>query len=105
MVDSIRATYGGVTQTAMLTVNPSTAPTLTAVSINPASVVDGNSTTGTMTLSAPAPSGGMVVTLSDNSAAVTIPASVTIAAGATSAGFTITTSSVTASTSATVSAT
>ena len=89
----------------MLTVNPSAAPTLTALSINPASVVGGNSATGTVTLSAAAPAGGMVVTLSDNSAAATVPASVTVPAGATSATFAITTTSVTAATSATISAT
>jgi hypothetical protein len=101
MVASIRGTFGGVTQTAVLTVNPTAAPTLSALSINPASVVGGNSATGTVTLSAAAPAGGVVVTLSDNSAAVTVPASVTVPAGATSANFTITTTSVTASTSAT----
>jgi hypothetical protein len=105
MVASIRGTFGGVTQAAVLTVNPTTAPTLSALSINPASVVGGNSSTGTVTLSAAAPAGGLVVTLSDNSAAVTVPASVTVAAGATSASFTITTTSVTAPTSATISAT
>src|SRR4029077_21102431 len=87
MVGSIRATYGGVTQTGVLTVTPSAASTLTGLSINPATVVGGNSTTGTVTLSAAAPSGGMVVTLSDNSASATVPASVTVPAGASSATF------------------
>ncbi len=105
MVAGLRATYGGVTQTAMLTVNPTAAPTLSALTINPANVTGGTSSTGTVTLSAPAPAGGLVVTLSDNSAAVTVPASVTVAAGATSANFTIATTSVTASTLATISAT
>jgi trimeric autotransporter adhesin len=105
MVGSIRGTFGGVTQTAVLTVNPASAPTLSALSVNPASVVGGGSSTGTVTLSAPAPSGGLVVTLSDNSAAATVPASVTVPAGATTATFTITTAAVAASTSATVSAT
>jgi hypothetical protein len=104
MVASIRGNFGGVTQTAVLTVNPSSAPTLSALSLNPASVVGGNSSTGTVTLSGPAPSGGLVVTLSDNSTAATVPSSVTVPAGATSASFTITTTSVTAATSATISA-
>jgi hypothetical protein len=105
MVASIRATYGGLTRTALLTVNPSAAPTLTALSISPASLVGGNSATGTVTLSDPAPAGGLVVTLSDNSTAVTVPASVTVPAGATDATFTITTATVAAATSATVTAT
>src|SRR5204862_244727 len=63
-----------------------------------------SSSTGTVTLSAAAPSGGAAVSLSDNSTATTVPASVTVPAGATSATFTVTTTSVTASTSATTSA-
>ncbi len=92
------------TQTAVLTVTPPVAATLSAISVNPTSVVGSNTSTGTVTLSAAAPSGGAVISLSDNSTAATVPASVTMAAGATSATFTITTSTVTASTSATLSA-
>jgi uncharacterized cupredoxin-like copper-binding protein len=47
----------------------------------------------------------VVVTLSDNSAAATVPASVTVAAGAISATFTATTTSVTAQTAVTITAT
>jgi hypothetical protein len=65
--------------------------------------VGGNASNGTVTLSAAAPSGGAVVSLSDNSTAVSVPATVTVAAGATSATFTITTTSVTTSTSAAIS--
>ena len=53
----------------------------------------GNSVTGTVTLSDPAPAGGAVVSLnSSNTAIATVPASVTISAGATSATFTVSTS-------------
>jgi hypothetical protein len=55
--------------------------------LNPTSVVGGNASTGTVTLSAAAPAGGAAVTLSDNSSAAGVPASVTVAAGATSAKF------------------
>lgn len=75
---------------------------LSAVSVNPTSVVGGNSSTGTVTLTAAAPTGGAVVTLSDNSAAATLPTSVTIAAGATNATFTVTTNAVTTATTATI---
>jgi hypothetical protein len=69
-------------------------------------VTGGNSSTGTITLSGPAPTGGLVVTLaSNNTAAATVPASVTVPAGATGATFTISTKAVTASTGVLVSAT
>ena len=79
---------------------------LTAVTVNPTSVVGGNASTGTVTLSGGAPSGGAVVSLgSSNTGVATVPASVTIAAGATSATFSATTAAVGPSTSVTLSAT
>jgi hypothetical protein len=104
---TISATYGGVLGTATLTITPTGTPptvTVSALSLNPASVVGGNASTGTVTLSGVAPSGGAAVTLSSNNAAATVPASVTVAAGATTATFTVSTTSVTASTTATISA-
>ncbi|HEY6194098.1 MAG TPA: hypothetical protein VI504_03575 [Candidatus Eisenbacteria bacterium] len=80
--------------------------TLSAVSLNPASVTGGTSSAGTITLTAAAPSGGLVVKLASNRTTVArVPASVTVAAGASSAAFTATTSAVTAATSATITAT
>ncbi len=68
-------------------------PVLTSLTVNPSSVVGGSPSTGTVTLSGPAPAGGAVVSLSsDNTLAATVPASVTVAAGATSATFPVTTS-------------
>jgi Domain of unknown function (DUF4082)/Bacterial Ig domain len=99
---TITGTYG-VARTATLTVTP---PTLTSVSLNPTSVLGGNSSTCTVTLTGRAPTGGAVVTLSsNNTAAATVPASVTVAAGATTATFTVTTSVVASSTTATISGT
>ena len=52
----------------------------------------GSSTTGTVTLTEPAPTGGMVVTLTNQYPAyVSVPATVTIPAGSTSATFTVST--------------
>jgi hypothetical protein len=102
---TISASLNGTTRSANLTVNPSTGTRLSAVFLNPASVGGGNPSTGTVTLNAPAPSGGAAVTLSSNNAAAAVPASVTVAAGATSATFTVATTSVTAATTATISAT
>jgi hypothetical protein len=97
---------GSPERQALLLITPGSAqtPTLSSLSLSPSSVVGGNSSTGTVTLSAAAPSGGATVSLSDNSSATTVPASVTVPPGATSANFTVTTTSVTASTSATISA-
>src|SRR5215210_7456834 len=82
------------------------APSLAGIALNPASVVGGNTSEGTASLTSAAPSGGAVVTLSSsNTSAATVPASVTVPAGALSATFTVSTASVTASTSLTISGT
>jgi len=78
---------------------------LSSLALNPASVTGGASSTGTVTLSSAAPTGGASVALqSSNTSAATLPASVTVAAGATSATFTVSTTSVGADTSSTISA-
>jgi len=83
-----------------------TTPALSTVALNPSTLVGGSGSTGTVTLTAAAPGGGAVVSLSSgNTAVATVPASVTIAAGATSATFAATTSTVTASTPVTITAT
>ena len=80
-------------------------PVLASLSVNPSSVVGGSPSTGTVTLSGPAPAGGAVVSLSSgNTSAATVPASVTVAGGATSATFAVTTSAVSGSTAVTISA-
>jgi hypothetical protein len=99
---NITASYGGVVKTAPLTVAPIA---LSAVTLTPASTAGGNNVTGNAILNGPAPSGGAVVTLSDNIAATNVPASVTIPAGASSRTFTITTAIVSANQSGSVTAT
>src|SRR6266403_1845959 len=84
---------------------PPGSPTLSSIALNPTSVTGGSPSTGTVSLSGPAPSGGAAVSLSsDNTTAATVPASVTVTAGASSATFTVSTSSVTTSTSVNISA-
>jgi subtilisin family serine protease len=78
--------------------------TLYSIGLNPTSVNGGSSSTGTVTLSGAAPSGGAVVDLSSGGSAATVAANVTIAAGATSTTFTVTTSAVTAATPVTITA-
>jgi len=84
--------------------NPPGAVTLSSVEVNPTSVTGGSSSTGTVTLSGPAPGYGVTVNLSSSATAATVPASVSVAGGASSATFTVNTSSVTASTPATITA-
>ncbi len=101
---TITASGGGLTQSAVLTVMPATpAASLSAITLNPTSTRGGNDVTGTATLSSPAPSGGVVVTLtSSNSSLASVPTSVTVPAGATSASFSIRTHSVSNTSSVTI---
>ena len=104
---AISAAYGGVSRSATLTVTsaPPPAPTLSSLTLNPTSVIGGlQSSTGTVTLSGPAPAGGAQVAVSSNNGAASVPSSVAVPAGATSATFTVNTSVVLISTSATISA-
>src|SRR3989442_6288037 len=101
---SISGTFGGVTRTAVLTVNPvPAAPSLSSVTVNPTSVVGGAASTGTVTLTTAAPIGGALVTLSSsNTTVATAPPSVTVLAGALSANFSISTTAATAATPVTI---
>jgi hypothetical protein len=81
-------------------------PFLNGVAINPTSVTGPASATGTVTLSAAAPSGGATVTLQGSpSGAVSVPAQLVVPAGQSSGTFTVTLNAVTASTSVDVAAT
>jgi Beta-propeller repeat len=71
-------------------------PTLAGLSLNPGSVTAGAPATGTVTLSSAALIGGAVVTLADDSASVSVPASVTVPAGASSATFAVSTNAASA---------
>jgi hypothetical protein len=105
---TISVSGAGVTKSATLTVNPDQPPpaSLSSLALNPASVVGGNTSQGTVTLTAAAPSAGAVVALSSgNTAVATVPASVTVPGGATSASFTVTSKVVTASAPVTLGAT
>jgi hypothetical protein len=99
---TIHADYGGVDVQTTLTVAPST---LHSITVNPATVPGGQSSTATITLAQPAPSGGVVVTLKSNTSVATLPQSITIGTGQSTGTATITTTSVTNSTVATITAT
>ena len=79
---------------------------IASLSLSPATVLGGNSVTGTVTLSGPAPTGGVLIDLSSsNTSAATVSGSVTVSAGETSATFTVVSLPVAATTSVTISAT
>lgn len=68
---------------------------LSSLTLNPTSVKGGDNSQGTVRLTAPAPSGGAVVSLaSANTSVATVPSSVTVSAGQTSKNFTVSTRSV-----------
>ncbi|HEY5970675.1 MAG TPA: Calx-beta domain-containing protein [Pseudoxanthomonas sp.] len=77
---------------------------LTAVGASPNPVIGGQSSTGTVTLSATAPAGGATIALASASSAFAVPASVTMAQGASSATFPITTATSTITATGTLSA-
>jgi hypothetical protein len=104
---TISAVYSGATKSASLTVTPPPPPpvTLSSLTLNPSSVIGGlQSSTATVTLSGPAPAGGVQVKLSSSNGSAGVPFSVFVPAGATRATFTVNTSIVLISTSATISA-
>lgn len=99
---TITAKTGSTTRTAALTLKTATP---SSVSFDPKSVMGGSPTTGTVTLTGPAPTGGLTVTLSSNKAEVTVPANVVVTAGAATASFAVNTANVTANLTASVTAT
>ena len=85
---SVTASFNGTTsQSPALTV---IRIALSAISLSASTVVGGNAVAGTATLTAPAPGGGAVVTLTAGDP-LTVPASVTVPAGASSATFSVAT--------------
>ena len=101
---TVTAQAGSATQTAALEIDPASQAQLSLFSVAPSSVQGGVSLTGTLGLSAPAALGGVNVQVSSDGAAVTPPSVVTIPFGSGSTTFSIPTSVVTASQTATLTA-
>jgi RHS repeat-associated protein len=98
---TISGSLNGVTRTTLLRL---TYPS--SVAVSPTWVVGGQSATGTVSLTGPAPASGVAVTLSSsNPAVVSVPASVSIASGANTVSFTATTTAVPTHTDVTITAT
>jgi len=70
----------------------------------PAGLVGGGPSTGTATVTLPAPSGGLALTLSSSDPSATVPASVTVPSGSRSVDFPVTSRSVAADTMAVITA-
>jgi uncharacterized protein (TIGR03437 family) len=101
-------TLGGVAglQTLYIAVqSASPTPQVQSLTFSASSVAGGGTIQGTVALSTSAPPGGVVIALSSNSSAASVPATVTIPAGATSVTFTISTSSVSSNQAAMLTAT
>jgi len=100
---SIRASYGGVTKAATLTI--SRIPTaLVSVAVTPPATVGGAALAGVVTVS-PAPASPLFIALSSsNPNAATVPANVLVPGGGTSAMFKVTTKPVSASAGVAISA-
>jgi len=89
---NILATYNGVTKSAAISLLPQTSAVLVSLTLNPTAVVGGATSIGTVALSAPAPSEGIVVQLSSSHPyRAVVPATVTILSGSSTANFSITT--------------
>jgi len=103
----IQASYGSSDSGlhgAVLRVDPDVpaTPSLLAFGVNPSSTTAGGSVRGTVGLVTPAPPGGATISISSNTPAAQVPASVTIAAGNSATTFTVGTSAVGSFTSATI---
>ena len=83
---------------------PSGVPQLSSVTASPSVVTGGQNSTGTVSLTAPAPAGGATIALGSDKPSATVPANVLVSAGAGSAAFPIATTPVAASVTATISA-
>lgn len=99
---TITGSYGGVTQTANLTVDEAA---VTSVTVVPTNLVGGATATGTVALSGKAPSGGISVTVGSSDPSTMVPSQVVVPAGKSSQTFKVTTQGVATSTSVTITAT
>jgi len=102
VVAFVSATLGTSTQKAALTINP---VSLTSVGLSPATTVGGYPVAGTVTLSGPAPKGGVKVQLESSDSTVGVPSSVTVQEGQSSATFAVSSKRLAAPLTVTITAT
>jgi hypothetical protein len=84
---------------------PQGQPSLNSLAINPSTVTGGQAAIGTVSLTAPAPAGGALVSLANANPAASLPTSVTVPANLSSASFTINTTAVSTTTAGNITVT
>jgi trimeric autotransporter adhesin len=99
---TITARGGGSTASVTIRVLP---PRLDSIALSVGSVAGGSPATGKLSLDAPAPAGGVAVSLASSDPAVIVPSLVTIDASATTASFSVGTSAVATDANVTIAAT
>ncbi|MCZ2147255.1 MAG: putative Ig domain-containing protein [Bryobacterales bacterium] len=100
----VTAGYNGISKAVNLTLQPPAAPTVSSLHCAPNPVTGGSAAQCTVTLSAPAPSGGQLLQVSDNSRRVSVPSSVTAPGGSASVSFQASTSQVSQNVTVTIQA-
>ncbi|MDR3689105.1 MAG: protease pro-enzyme activation domain-containing protein [Fimbriimonas sp.] len=98
---TITATGNGTSVTQTITVNPNT---VSSLSLNPTTVIGGNTSTGTVTIGQAAGPSGVTVNLSSSGGDAQVPATVTVPSGATTTTFTVTTNQVNSNETLTITA-
>jgi hypothetical protein len=101
---TITASSGGISQSANATLTPVVFPTLTALSMAPASVKGGSAVVLTVTLSGPAPASGSLIDFTSSSPALVLPAIAEMPAGGVAGFLHVQTSKVIAPTTVTITA-
>jgi RHS repeat-associated protein len=87
----VSGSFGGFTQAAPLTVIPASAISIASLALNPATVTSGAASVATVTMTAPAPAGGVLVTIATKQKnVVSVPSSVIVPGGSSSVTFTVT---------------
>ena len=103
-VVNVTANYNSSSVTGSLTIVPAPLVAVQSINFSPSTVTGGTSASGTVTLTALAPTGGTAVPLTSSSNLVQVPSTVLVPAGAWYAPFSATTSTVSSVTNATVTA-
>jgi hypothetical protein len=105
-VGNLVASYAGVNKSITVTVNPGVTPALAGLAVTPAKIAGRSMAVGSVSLSAPAPAGGFVVSLSsDKPRITTVPPSLSVPAGATQATFNVSSAAVRRNTAVNIKAT
>lgn len=98
---TIQASLNGQANSTTLTVLP---PVLKSLALSPSTVKAGQSSTATVVITGPAPTGGLVINLESSASTVSVPNTCKVAAGKTSTTFSVKTAKSDSKTTVTISA-